>query len=291
MAVEKNTIVTTDLAPEITIDHVNRLVTGIASLQKVLGVGSMVPMAAGTTVYQYKYTRKNTPDQVAEGEVIPLTEYTRSKTAIATLELRKYRKQSTAEAIQKFGRQVAINDTDDLLIKEVQKDVKAAFYTSLSAGTGTVTGSVVDFQHALASVWGAVQSYFADIDATMVSFVNPLDAAAYLGGASVSTQTAFGLTYIENFLGLGTVIVYPSVTEGTVIGTAAQNINGVYVPASGDVAQSFGLAFDATGMVGMKHFTADDRASVDTLILSGVSFYAEDKGGIFKGKITPATGA
>ncbi len=291
MAVETNTIVTTDLAPEITIDHIEKLVSGINSVRTILGINTMKPMAAGTTVYQYKYTKKNTPAQVAEGEVIPLTEYTRAKTAVAALELEKFRKQSTAEAIQKFGKQVAINDTDDLLLKEVQKSIKAKFFTTLAAGTGKATGSVVDLQHTLASIWGAMQVYFADVDVTPVYFVNPLDIADYLGGATITMQTAFGFTYVQNFLGLGTVIIDPSVAQKTVIATAQQNLNGVYVPASGDVASTLGLSFDSTGMVGMKHFTADDRASVDTLLVSGAWFYAEDKGGIFSAKITPAAGA
>ena len=54
--------------------------------------------------------------------------------------------------------------------------------------------------------------------------------------------------------------------------TVKENLNGVYVPASGDVAQDFGLTFDESGLVGMCHNIASDRASIDTLVLSGVLF-------------------
>lgn len=48
MAAETNTIISTDLAPEISIDHIDRLNTGVQSLQKLLGVTSLTPMSAGS---------------------------------------------------------------------------------------------------------------------------------------------------------------------------------------------------------------------------------------------------
>lgn len=53
----------------------------------------------------------------------------------------------------------------------------------------------------------------------------------------------------------------------------------------GSVGETFGLTTDETGMVGMKHYLADDSASVNTLIMEGVTFYAEDASGIFKAPI------
>ena len=286
-ATEANTTVAADVEPAISIDHNERLVAGIQSLQTVLGIADMTPMAAGTTVNVYKYTKVNTPEQVGEGEVVPLTEYKRQLAKTITLTLNKYRKLTTAEAIQKSGRAVAINKTDDLMMKDVQKDVKGTFYAALAAAQGDA-GKAAGLQAALAAVWGKVATYFEDMDVEPIYFVNPLDIADYLKTAQVSLQTAFGFKYIEDFLGLGTVVVDAKVTEGTVSGTAKENLNGIYIPADGDVAETFGLTFDASGMVGMTHSLAADRFSIQTLIASGVNFYPEDATGIFKATIEAA---
>ena len=103
-APETNTTVAADLEPVISIDHTNQLVAGIKSLLTVLGIVDMKPMAEGTTVKMYKTTQKNTPDQVAEGETIGLTKVERKLAKTFELVLKKYRKSTTAEAIQKVGK-------------------------------------------------------------------------------------------------------------------------------------------------------------------------------------------
>lgn len=291
-AAETNTITAADLEPAITIDHTQKLVDGITTLQRVLGIVDLTPMNVGTTVKQYKYEKTASPDQVGEGETIGLTKYTRKLVNSFELTLEKYRKRTTGEAIQKVGKDKAINDTDVLLEREIQSAIKEKFFTSLAGGTGTVaarTRNKLDsLQKVLAGTWGAMSSYYKDKNVSAVYFVNPLDIADYLANANVTVQTAFGFQYIENFLSLGTVVIDPSVPEGTVYGTVKENLNGVYVPSSGDVSTTFGFTFDSTGMVGMKHYLADDALSIDTVLVSGAMFYAEDLSGIFKATIATA---
>lgn len=282
---EAGTTVTTDIEPAISIDHTNRLIEGIKTLQRALGITSMKPMSAGTQIKIYKVTKTNAPAQVGEGETIALTNITRKLAQTIELTLKKYRKRTTAEAIQRSGYTHAVNDTDSKLLGEVRKDIKGTFFTTIKAGTGTATAGAT-LQAACANLWGALQVYYEDMDVTPVFFVHPTDVANYLGTAQITMQNAFGLSYIENFLGMGNAFVTTGVTAGAPEATAAQNLNGAYVPAGGDVAKTFGLTFDASGLVGMKHYTADSEASVDTLLMSGVAFYAEDAAGVFKGSIT-----
>lgn len=286
-APETNTILSTDIEPAISIDHNERLVTNISTLQRVLGITEMTPMPAGSIVKQYKYTKVNTPEQVAEGETIPLTQYKRTLANTFELKLNKYRKHTTAEAIQRVGRQKAVDDTDNLLIEEIQSDIEDAFFTTLTGAAGTAeTNKGTTVQGALAAVWGRLGVYFKRKNVTSVFFVNNLDVADYLATAQVTVQSAFGFSYIENFLSLGTTIIDPSVPQGTVYGTAVQNLNGVYVPASGDVGTAFGLTADASGMVASTHYISGDDACIDTLLLSGVLFYVEDATGVVSCKIT-----
>lgn len=282
-AAPTNTTVAADLEPAISVDFTSRIAQNIAELQRVLGISEMLPMPAGTDIKIYKITRKNTPAQVGEGEPIPLTEMERKLVKTITMDLNKYRKNTTAEAIQKVGRNLAVNQTDEKLISEIQKDIKKQFYTALATGTGTATGT--NLQATLANLWAKLQTYYEDMDVSPIYFINPQDVADYLGTAQITMQTAFGFTYIENFLGLGTAIVSPQVTAKTPIATAQENLNGAYAPVSGDVGQTFGLTSDETGMIGMTHQMKSENATIDTLIMSDVVFYPEFADGVFKGTI------
>lgn len=284
MAVE-NTILSTDLEPGISIDFTSRISNNIKSLMDILGITELEPMASGTQIKMYTMSKTNSPSQVGEGEDIPLTKIERKLAKTIDLALKKYRKNTTAEAIQRVGRDLAINSTDEKMVSEIQKDIKGAFYTALGTGTGTAEGT--NLQTTLANLWAKLQTRYEDMDVSPVYFIHPSDVADYLGTAQVSMQTSFGFTYIENFLGLGTAIITPAVTEGSPIATAKENLNGAYVPAGGDVAQTFALTFDSTGLVGMTHQVQTNNASVDTLLFSGVVFFPEYVDGVFKGTITP----
>ena len=287
---ETNTTMRADLEPAISIDCVSKITANIEELQKVLGIVDLEPMAAGTAIKVYKMEQINTPEQVTEGEMINLTKVTRTLAKTIELDLKKYRRVTTAEAIQKSGRDIAINKTDEKLLSGIQKEIKKDFFDVLMTGTGTAEGT--GLQGALAATWGEIKKTYEDEDATPIYFVSSEDVAEYLGSAQVSLQQAFGLSYIEDFLGLGTVVVSPRITKGKVVGTAKENLRGVNIPAnSGDVARTFGLTSDTTGLVGMKHSTNDDNATVTTLAMSGVVFFPELLDGVIIGTINPAAGA
>ena len=281
-----NTIVAADLEPAISIDFTSRIHQNIDELRQLLGVSELIPMAAGTDIKIYEMTKENTPAQVAEGVTIPLTEIKRKLKTTISITLDKYRKNTTAEAIQKVGRNMAVNQTDEKLISEIQKDVKKAFYTALATGTGTATGT--SLQITLANLWAKLQTRYEDMDVSPIFFINPQDVADYLGTAQLTMQTAFGFTYIENFLGLGTAVISPQVEAKSIYATAKENLNGAYVPVSGDVAQTFSLTYDTTGTIGMTHQMKSDNATIDTLIISCVKFFPEYADGVFKGTIAAA---
>ena len=288
LAAETGTVKKADVEPAISIDFTSRLATSISELQEILGIVDAEPVNAGTNIKIYKYTQVNTPTQVAEGETIPLTEIKRELAKTIEVDLKKYRKQTTAEAIQKSGRAIAVNGTDEKLLSGIRKSIKTDLYKILGEGTGTATGATL--QAALAGAWGAIQKYYVaeDLDATPIFFVPSDDVAGYLASASVTTQEAFGMTYIENFLGLGTAIVSPSLPKGKVVATAKENLRCAYVSTSaGDVAQSFGLTSDETGLVGMTHQINADNATLNTLAFSGVTFYPEYLDGVIVATIVP----
>lgn len=287
---EEGTIKSTDMEPGISIDYATKLHSNIAELQKLLGIAELDSVSAGTTIEIYKSKVTNDPEQVEEGETIGLTHVERKLEKTITLKLEKYRWNTTAENIQKMGREKAINDSDEVVLAKIRKDIKGRFFANLETGTGEAAG--VGLQATLAKAWAAVTKYFEDMDVTPIYFVSTDDVADYLSTSTVGLSQTFGLSYLENFLGMGTAIVSPRLTAGKVIATAKENLRGVHINASsGDVARTFGLTADSTGLVGMKHYLKDDNATVGTLAMAGITFYPEVTDGVIVGTIQPTTGA
>ncbi len=287
---ETNLTASADLAPEISIDYVNRFGTGVQTLQQLLGISSLMSVPRGASVKTYKYTADIKDGNVAEGDYIPLSKVSRALDKTIEMTLQKFRRNTSAEAIQDKGLALALNDTDSQFVGAIEAQVKSDLIEAITSTTAT-SPSGDGLQGALAQMWGALNVIFEDITnvggtPSFVFFANPTDVATYLGSAQVSTQTAFGLDYLESFLGLGTLILSGKIPVGSVFGTAAGNINIAYVPASGgDVAQTFGLTSDATGLVGITHSTATVNATVDTLLLTGVKIFPEVSDAVLKGTI------
>lgn len=281
MAVIDNTIVTSDVAPAISIDLVSNLSENIRALQELLGVVDMIPMAAGSQIKTYTTTVGTLNPQTTEGDVIPLTEVDLAEADPIVLDFDLYRKMVTAQAIQKVGRERAIYDTDRALIGKVRGAVKGTFYNSLANATG-VTPAGDNFQKTLANAWAALHVFWEDYDVSPIHFVNPLDVAAYLGNAQITTQSAFGFDYVEDFLGLGTVVFAANVEQGTVYSTVKENLRGAYVPANGDLGQEFELTADESGLVGITHGRVLERGSIESMLMAGVIFFAENYAGVFK---------
>ena len=289
-AVDAKTVKAADLAKVRDVDFTERFSKGIDTLMAMLGVTRKQEKRAGEVLKVYKATGTLESGVVAEGEVIPLSKYQTTYEAIGEAVLNKWRKVTTAEAISSKGYGQAVNDTNDKMLKDIQKGVRTSFVNFLATGTGEAAG--VGLQATLAQAWGKLQVLFEDTSVQSVYFMNPLDVADYLGGAQISTQTAFGMSYIENFLGLGTVILASDVPKGKLYATAAENIVLYYIPVtSADMAQAFDLTSDATGLIGIHTGPTYDNLSAETVAASGVGLFAEKLDGIVVGTINPATGA
>lgn len=286
MAAETNLIKKEDLVRAREIEFVTLFGESIKKLVEALGVTRKIPKQAGYTLKAYKATGTLQPGTVAEGDLIPLSKYQTEAVSYAEIVLKKWRKATSAEAIIEKGYDQAVQMTTDRMLKDVQKGIRTDFFTFLATGTGTATGAT--FQAALAQAWGQLQVLFEDDSIEAIYFMNPLDVADYLATAQITTQTAFGMTYVENFLGLGTVIFDSKVPQGEIYATAKDNIVLYYVPVNGaDLGNAFSFTADQTGLIGIheeadyKHMTAEDT------VMSGVVLFAERLDGIVKSTITP----
>lgn len=262
----------------------------LPKLIEALGVTRKIPMQEGTTMYYYTTTGTLQSGNVPEGEIIPLSQYQRNKVPFGELGLSKWRKATTAEAIKKSGYTEAVTETDRKMVNDIQKSIRTSLFGFLNgtiSGSTSVTGTTL--QAVLAQTWGQLQVLFEDDAISPVHFVNPLDIADYLATATITTQTAFGMTYIEDFLGLGTVILNSQVTKGTVVSTAKDNLIMYYLTMNGDVANAFNLTTDETGYIGVHSYPTETRAQVEMLAMAGIQFLVEYAQGVVKGTISTTT--
>jgi hypothetical protein len=284
MFADANAIKSADLAKVRDVDFAERFSANLATLMKMLGVSRKIEKKAGEVLKVYKVTGTLESGEVAEGEIIPLSKYSTSYEPIGEAELKKWRKVTTAEAISEKGYGQAVNDTNDKMLRDIQQSIRAKFVNFLSTGTGLASGN--GLQATLAQSWGQMQVLFEDTAIQAVHFLNPLDIADYLATAQISVQTAFGMSYVENFLGMGSVILSSDVPKGKIYSTAAENIVCYYIPVtSSDMAQAFDLTADATGLIGIHTGATYNNLSAETVAASGVGLFAEKLDGIVVGTI------
>lgn len=281
---ETNLIKKADLAKAREIEFTYTFSEGVRKLMEALGVTRKIAKQAGTVLKAYKAVGTLEDGAVAEGDTIPLSKYATEPVTFGEITLKKWRKATSAEAIVERGYDQAVEMTTDRMLRDVQKAIRTDLFGFLATGTGEATG--VDFQSALAQAWGQLQVKFEDDAVQAVYFVNPLDIADYLGAAQISTQTAFGMTYVEDFLGLGTVIMNASVPKGKIYATAKENIVLYYIPVNGaDLGEAFDFTSDETGYIGI-HETPDytNMTASDTVV-NGMVFFAERIDGVVVGTI------
>lgn len=284
MAAENNTILSTDLARVRMVDFSMQFTGSLRKLMEALGVTRKIAVQEGAALKAFKVTGTLADGTVAEGELIPLSKYETEEVPVGEIVLEKWRKATTAEAILKGGYDQAVGATTDKMVKDIQKTIRTKFFNHLATGTGTATGNGV--QAALANGWGNLQVLWEDDAVDTVYFLNPLDIADYLGKAQITVQTVFGMQYVENFLGLGTVFLNSSVPKGKYYATAKENIVTYFVNVgAGDIAAAFGLTTDETGFIGISEYPDKDCARVLDLVMSGVTFFPERIDGIVVGTI------
>lgn len=256
----------------------------IRKLVEALGVTRKIQKESGSVLKVMKVTGTIESGSVPEGEVIPLSQFNTTWEPIGEITLKKWRKATTIEAINDKGYDQAVTATTDKMIKLIQKEIRSDFFTFLATGTRTATGN--GFQDTLANAWGQLQVIFEDTDIQPVFFMNPLDLAGYLGTASISLQTLFGMTYLQNFLGLGDVFLNSDVPKGKIYATAKDNIVLYYVNAgTADITEGFQFTTDQTGLIGIHEYADYDRDTVNDSVVSGIKLFAENLYGVVVGTV------
>lgn len=251
------------------INIVMKFAKDISGLLKVMNKSDVEVLPNGTALKIYKTAGTLVTDQVAENAEITVSEYSTDPVEVKELKFGKYRKLTGIESIAKIGYDKAVAKTNDSMLRDVQAAFRKDIYTELAKGTGSATGTT--FQAACANAWGKLTEVFEGEHATPVYFANPMDVAGYLGTAAITTQSEFGMNYIENFLGLGNVVIDSNVPAGNVLATACENIN--IVAANVAAIPGMALATDETGIFGVHNGAKYENGAIQTVIYSGLAVF------------------
>lgn len=266
------------------VDFVTRFGKNWRALMEILSIMRPIRKTPGTKLVSYKATVDLADGNVGEGEEIPYSPATVVPVYYSDLDVEKYAKAVTIEAVNKKGAVAAIQKTDEAFLNTLQGKVMNRFYNFLQ--TGTLVGTAGTFQSAVARSIGKVTAKFQsmDVDTTSIAtFVNTEDFYDYLGSAPITVQTAFGVTYVQNFLGAAIMIITSKIPRGKVISTPTENIDLYYIdPADSDFAQ-LGLNYTVVGETNLIGFHAQgnyNTAVGEVFALMGMALWAEYIDGI-----------
>lgn len=268
------------------VDFVTQFQNNWEHLRDIMGITRMIRKTPGT-VLKSKYAEVALQSgAVGEGEEIPYSQAQVKTKDYAPITVEKFAKAVSIEAINEHGYDDAVGLTDDQFLFELQTNVTERFYDFIN--DGTLTSGKTTFQAALAEAQARVRNKWKKMHKTItnvVGFCNILDAYDYLGTASITVQNAFGMNYIENFLGYTKLFLCgeSEVESGTVLATPEQNLVLYYVsPSDSDFAKA-GLVFTTEGdtpIIGF-HVQGDYKTAVsESYAILGMTLMAEYKDGI-----------
>lgn len=281
---EENLIKSEDLVRIREVEFTFMFSESIKKLVEALGVTRKIPKQAGMVLKAYKATGTLQDGEVPEGDLIPLSKYITEPINFKEITLKKWRKATSAEAIIEKGYDQAVTMTTDEMLRDVQKGIRKTFFDFLAEGTGVAAGET--FQATLAQAWGQLEVLFEDNEIDAVYFMNPLDAADYLATAQITLQNAFGMSYVQDFLGLGTVIFNKSVPKGKIYATAKDNLVLYYIPVNGaDLNEAFSFTSDELGLIGIHEQPDYDNMTAKDTVVSGIVLFAERIDGVVVGTI------
>lgn len=281
MAVTPNTTTTADfdVDPKV-IDFVESFNLNWNSLLEIMGVMRPIRKTPGTTLRSYKVNIERGEGQPAEGDEVELSKASVSEVKHKDLALKADRMRITAQDVEKYGADIAVDRTYDSFLNSIQSDILDEFYNF--ALTGELTGTESSFQMAVSMAVAKVKDKFKKMRrnyGNIVVFANTLDVGRYLGSAQISTQNQNGIEYLKNFLGADTLISSSEIPEGKVVAIPADNIVLYYIDPSDSAFEELGLEYytgdSPSNLIGAHREGVYGRVSGDTHILYGITLWAE----------------
>lgn len=245
------------------------------------------PTAAGLPDYYVAYASQGSSSgrSYVEGDEIALSHFKVEKVPLGEVNWIPYRFIVTNQAVARGGLQNAFHRIIDKARKQLRADTVGDFFGFLNTfASATVTrpaSGTWNLQQLLAHADEALLNTMEDAnesDSDIVHFVNRSDAYEYLAAANITTQELFGLTYLENFLGVNHVFLTNRITAGTVVATPVANIHIYGIDYSTINATDEGHAeyqVDDSGLIGISYDREPSRSGTGVYPVRSITIIPE----------------
>ena len=261
------------------IDFVTSFGRNFQALLDVMGISRAIRKENGSVLRVRTASGTLQSGEVAEGDLVPLSQYEVTEKDFDKIKILKYKKGVTIEAIAEKGYEAAVAMTDEEFRSDLQNVVLNKFYDQLKAGS--LVGHETSWQMAVSMAIGRVRDKFETMGRTATGtavWVNTLDVYKYLGAAEISMQTAFGMNYVQNFLGADVVFISSQIPEDVVIATPLNNLVAYYVDPSDSEFARAGLVYTTdptTRFIGFHTQGNYDRVISEMDAIMGLRIFAE----------------
>jgi len=267
-------------------DFVTRFNSNWDALRDILGIMRPIRKQAGTKLVSYTASVTLESGAVPAGDVIPYSKATIVQSGFEDLTIQKYAKAVPIEDVEKYGASIAVEKSDEAFLNQLQTTVLTSFYTFLNGGQ--LTDTATTWQMGLAKAKGKVIDKFQQMRKSVtnvVGFANVLDFYDYLGAADITMQTAFGLTYVQNFMGFSTLFLLsaPDIPRNKIIAVPVENIDLYYIDPADSEFRQLGLEYTVAGDTNLIGFHANGNYTTavgESFAIMGMKLWAEYIDGI-----------
>ena len=286
MSVKANTVVSANLSAVRAVDFVTQFGKKLQFLQEVFPNLRFIEHKPGEQLYSRKAAVTLNTSTVDEGDEIPANAVTYTDVAVGTISWYKQSIRVTMEDIAKRGYDATVQAADNDMLFKVQNHVATNLVTFMQTGTLTSDYTTATFQEAVAEALGQVKNKWENLNlgyTEVIAFVNTLDLFRALGAANITTQTAFGLDYIKDYMGVSKLFFSSKIPQGKVIATVSENIIMDYIDAGNSEYAKAGINFATDGernLVGVSIDPVMNRTASDLIMVTGTGLRAEYLDGI-----------
>lgn len=256
-----------------------------AATQSITDVFNKMSVGQGTVLKGFKAVGElNENITHAPGAEIAGSDITLKEVELGSIEFKATNVETTYQDIQKYGKAIAIDKRDKRLMQLIGDHIETTLVNNMvNKAEGAVEGA--SYKSVLARAKGRVKVQQGFKGASVFAFVNTEDYYEYLSDADLSTQTMFGMEYVESFLGFERIFFSDKIEAGKVVVTATENLNLAYVPATGEAFSAIGLTSTENGLVGFKHHVDDKKGIIYTTAQFAIEGYAERVDAVVVGTI------
>ena len=248
----------------------------------------------GTYYVAYASLGSSSGKTYVEGDEISLSHYDLEKTYLGDVNFIPYRFRVTAQAIQRGGLRNAFTRFTDQAFKQLRADTVADIFTWINlfdnptvaapaAGTWSLQELLAHTEEKLLNTLETNRENDTDI----IHFVNRSDAYNHLAGASITTQELFGMTYLENFLGVNKVFLTNRVTQGTMCATPVANLKSYGIDFGTLNDAEFDYQTDGSNLIGFGYDKDMPHASIEVYPVRTLTIAPEVEQFIVRGSTTP----